>query len=61
MSFAYRMWSRSLDWYTGQLGLAPVRVDEWRAGQCPFPSVRVSQETIIDLIEGEVEQETEQP
>ena len=50
--------ARSLDWYTGQLGLAPVRVDEWRAGECPFPSVRVSKETIIDLIEGEVEQDT---
>ncbi len=50
--------ARSLDWYTTELGLAPVRVDEWRAGECPFPSVRVSQETIIDLIEGDVEQDT---
>ncbi len=46
---------RSLRWYTKQLGLAPVRVDEWRAGDCPFPSVRVSAETIIDLIAGDVE------
>lgn len=45
---------RSLRWYTEQLGLAPVRVDEWRAGDCPFPSVRVSAETIIDLIAGDV-------
>ncbi len=43
---------RSLRWYTERLGLGPVRVDEWRAGDCPFPSVRVSDGTIIDLIEG---------
>jgi catechol 2,3-dioxygenase-like lactoylglutathione lyase family enzyme len=40
---------RSLAWYTELLGLAPVRVDEWRAGQAPFPSVRVNDHTIIDL------------
>lgn len=42
---------RSLAWYCGALGLDPVRADEWRAGGAPFPSVRVSAETIIDLIE----------
>ncbi|GAA2047757.1 VOC family protein [Polymorphospora rubra] len=41
---------RSLDFYCGLLGLAPVRVDEWRAGKVPFPSVRVTPETIIDLV-----------
>lgn len=41
---------RSLDFYTGPLGLAPVRVDEWRAGEVPFPSVRISDRTIIDLM-----------
>ena len=41
---------RSLAWYVDTLGLAPVRVDEWRDGEVPFPSVRVSAETIIDLI-----------
>jgi catechol 2,3-dioxygenase-like lactoylglutathione lyase family enzyme len=40
---------RSLAWYTDVLGLAMVRVDEWRAGQAPFPSVRVNDQTIIDL------------
>lgn len=49
---------RSLDWYTRMLGLEPVRVDEWRAGECPFPSVRVSADTIIDLISGDVEHDT---
>jgi catechol 2,3-dioxygenase-like lactoylglutathione lyase family enzyme len=40
---------RSLDWYTGLLGLAGERVDEWRAGEVPFPSVRISAGCIIDL------------
>lgn len=40
---------RSLAWYTGLLGLAPERVDEWRAGEVPFPSVRIDEGTIIDL------------
>ncbi|MFD7706146.1 VOC family protein [Streptomyces sp. NPDC059785] len=41
---------RSLDFYTGLLGLEPVRVAEWRAGRVPFPSVRITSETIIDLV-----------
>ncbi|MEU9078961.1 VOC family protein [Kitasatospora sp. NPDC048538] len=42
---------RSLAFYTGPLGLEPVRVDEWRAGKVSFPSVRVGPETIIDLVD----------
>ncbi|QBJ89085.1 VOC family virulence protein [Streptomyces seoulensis] len=42
---------RSLSFYTGPLGLVPVRVEEWRAGEAPFPSVRVSPTTLIDLVE----------
>jgi catechol 2,3-dioxygenase-like lactoylglutathione lyase family enzyme len=41
---------RSLSWYTGVLGLAPTRVEEWRQGEAPFPSIRVNEATIIDLI-----------
>ena len=40
----------SLAWYTERLGLAEVRVDEWRAGAAPFPSARVDRRTIIDFI-----------
>jgi len=40
---------RSLAWYSGELGLEALRVDEWRGGQVFFPSVRVSDDTIIDL------------
>ncbi|MCY4670094.1 MAG: VOC family protein [Rhodococcus sp.] len=45
---------RSLQWYSNMLGLESVREDEWRAGECPFPSVRISGDTIIDLITGDV-------
>ena len=48
---------RSLAWYTSMLGLESVREDEWRAGECPFPSVRISEGTIIDLIDGDVDLE----
>lgn len=41
---------RSLAWYVGELGLEPVRVDEWRRGEVFFPSVRVNGSTIIDLM-----------
>ncbi|MEJ3743528.1 VOC family protein [Actinomycetes bacterium KLBMP 9797] len=43
---------RALDFYCGRLGLAPVRLAEWRAGEVPFPSVRVTPDTIIDLVQG---------
>jgi catechol 2,3-dioxygenase-like lactoylglutathione lyase family enzyme len=42
----------TLAWYVDVIGLAPVRVDEWRRGDAPFPSVRVDAGTILDLIPG---------
>ena len=44
---------RTLAWYTDVLGLTPVRVEQWRQGEVPFPSVRISDATIIDLVHGE--------
>ena len=41
---------RSLAFYTEELGLEPIHVDEWRRGERFFPSVRVDEGTIIDLI-----------
>jgi catechol 2,3-dioxygenase-like lactoylglutathione lyase family enzyme len=41
---------RSVAWYTDLLGLEPERLDEWRAGTVPFPSVRIDVGTVIDLI-----------
>jgi catechol 2,3-dioxygenase-like lactoylglutathione lyase family enzyme len=45
---------RSLSWYQQHLGLEAVRLDEWRAGAVPFPSLRITADTIIDLIPGEI-------
>ena len=41
---------RSVEFYQRVLGLEGVRVDAFKAGKAPFPSVRVSAETIIDLM-----------
>jgi catechol 2,3-dioxygenase-like lactoylglutathione lyase family enzyme len=41
---------KTLAWYVETLGMSPVRVEEWRRGAVPFPSVRASADTIIDLI-----------
>lgn len=43
----------SLAFYAGILGLRPERVDEFRSGRVPFPSVRVDARTIIDLLDPE--------
>ena len=40
---------RSLHFYCDLLGLEPERVDEYRAGKAPFPSARITPDTIIDL------------
>jgi catechol 2,3-dioxygenase-like lactoylglutathione lyase family enzyme len=44
---------RSLAFYCGELGLEPERVDEWRTGKAPFPSVRIDDTTLIDLLAAE--------
>jgi catechol 2,3-dioxygenase-like lactoylglutathione lyase family enzyme len=41
---------RSIAFYRDELGLVPARVEEWRRGEAPFPSVRVNASTIIDLV-----------
>jgi catechol 2,3-dioxygenase-like lactoylglutathione lyase family enzyme len=45
---------RSLHFYCDVLGLAPDRVDEYRAGTVRFPSVRINEGTIIDLFPPEM-------
>jgi hypothetical protein len=40
---------RSLEFFEKVVGLAPVRAHEFREGKAPFPSVRVSSDSIIDL------------
>ena len=40
----------ALSFYTEVLGLEPLRVDEFRRGEVPFPSVRISENSLIDLV-----------
>jgi len=44
---------RSIAWYCGVLGLQGERIEEWRRGEVFFPSVRVNDGTIIDLLQTE--------
>ena len=44
---------RSVAWYADRLGLEPLRLDEWRRGEVFFPSLRVDDATIIDVLQGE--------
>jgi catechol 2,3-dioxygenase-like lactoylglutathione lyase family enzyme len=47
--FNVRDVERSLAFYHGALNMAVERLDEFRGGRVKFPSVRVSDDTIIDL------------
>jgi catechol 2,3-dioxygenase-like lactoylglutathione lyase family enzyme len=47
---------RSLAFYTEMLGLKPERVEEFRSGKVGFPSVRISESTLIDLVSDGAEQ-----
>jgi catechol 2,3-dioxygenase-like lactoylglutathione lyase family enzyme len=40
---------RSAAFYQEVVGLAPVRLDEYRAGAVKFPSLRVDESSLIDL------------
>jgi len=40
----------AIDFYARVVGLMPVRFEEFEAGEAPFPSVRVSEDSIIDLM-----------
>lgn len=44
---------RVIAWYRETLGLEPVRLEEWRRGEVPFASLRLSPDTIIDVQRGE--------
>jgi len=49
----------SVAWYVQKLGLAPERLEQWRGGEVPFPSVRVDATTVIDLLEVKAVAESE--
>ncbi|GEL19677.1 VOC family protein [Pseudonocardia asaccharolytica] len=44
---------RLIAWYRDVLGLTPERLEQWRRGEVPFASLRVSDSTIIDVLPGE--------
>ena len=41
---------RALEFYVDVIGLEPVRAQDFKDGKAPFPSVRVNDRTIIDLL-----------
>lgn len=41
---------RAVEFYERVVGLTPVRLEEFRAGTAPFPSVRISPTAILDLM-----------
>ncbi len=47
---------RSLAWYHEKLGMPLVRVEQWRQGGVPFPSVRIDSTTIIDFFAAHTDQ-----
>jgi catechol 2,3-dioxygenase-like lactoylglutathione lyase family enzyme len=51
----------SLAFYVDGLGLQPDRVEEWRRGEARFPSVRLSDQLIIDLAPAHTEDGTPEP
>ena len=44
---------RLVGWYISELGLAAERLEQWRAGEVPFVSLRVSDTFLIDVLRGE--------
>ena len=43
-----------LKFYTEVVGLPPERLEEYRRGEAPFPSVRIHPDTVIDLFPKEM-------
>ncbi len=44
---------RLVAWYCDNLGVQPERLDEWRRGEVPFVSLRLSSTFLIDIARGE--------
>jgi catechol 2,3-dioxygenase-like lactoylglutathione lyase family enzyme len=47
----------AVDFYMRVVGLDPVRLSEFEAGEAPFPSVRVCEDSVIDLVPLEMAKE----
>jgi catechol 2,3-dioxygenase-like lactoylglutathione lyase family enzyme len=44
---------RSVAWYRDELGLEVLRLDEFERGEVFFPSVRINERTIMDVLQNE--------
>ena len=52
---------KMIDFYSKILNLASERLEEYRAGKAPFPSVRINADTIIDFFPKKIWQGTLMP
>jgi catechol 2,3-dioxygenase-like lactoylglutathione lyase family enzyme len=50
----------SVSFYENVVGLPGVRLDEFRAGRAPFPSVRISETSLIDIMPREKADDVDQ-
>ena len=44
---------RLVAWYADELGMEVLRLEEWRRGEVPFVSLRVSPTFLVDVMRGE--------
>ena len=44
---------RLVRWYADELGLEVLRLEQWRANEVPFISLRVSPSFLVDVMRGE--------
>lgn len=44
---------RSVQWYSDHLGMRAERLEQWRAKEVVFVSLRINEETLLDLIQTE--------
>lgn len=51
---------KMIDFYSEVLMFEPERLEEYRAGDVPFPSLRLNPDTIIDLFPKEIWEKTAQ-
>jgi extradiol dioxygenase family protein len=45
---------RAVRFYAEVIGLVPERVEQYKAGKIPFPSLRINDDTIVDLLPPEI-------
>lgn len=52
---------KMVDFYSRVLELTPLRLEEYRHGEAPFPSVRISPDSIIDFFPKKLWEEPDGP